>query len=290
MVPFEGQVETAYDYSPATRRLLHGRFTGRGAGPGNIAVTDLRVLDLNSGADRQLIAEENIAEAVWAPDGQNLAYVRATPTTYELRWLTALGEDRRLASDVAFTFSVSPSRDEVAFTRESRYNVEGQPGLYVVEVDSSQERLLSDTDRAGFGSISDRPIWSPDGTQILLLVSSQDVPTRILRAAADGASADFLTFTASLEPEISPSNLGNILLWHPDNRHLVGQIFPGMLGGEPRRIYLFELSPALDQIIAAEIIYEGEGELIGWDQPGITLWIRVPDNQLQRLSLIQRNS
>ena len=280
LVSFEDKVETVYDYSPGTQRLLHGRFTARGGGPGNIAVTDLQFLDLISGAGRQIIADENIGEAVWAPNGHNLAYAKATSTTYELHWLTEFGEDRMLASNVAFTFSVSPAGDRVAFTRESNYNVSGQPGLYIVDIGSGEEWSISEADRAGMGSISDRPIWSPDGSQILLPVTGESIPFRFLRAAVDGSSEAYLAISPSVAQDMGRSSLGTNLFWHPDNRHLIGQVFPDLFSSEPRRVFSFELDPSLEQMVSAGLIYEGEGELLGWAEPGVSIWIRRQVNDL----------
>jgi hypothetical protein len=280
LVSFEGQVETVYDYSPATQRLLHGRFTGRGAGPGNIAVSDLQFMELYSGLSRQIIPEENIAEAVWAPNGQNLAYVKATSSTYELHWLTEFGEDRLLARDVAFTFSISPNGDRIAFTRESNYNVAGQPGLFILDISSGEEWSISEVDREGTGSISDRPIWSMDGGQIILPVTGRFSPFGFVRAAADGSSDTFLAISPSVQEKFGRGSLGTNLLWHPDNRHLIGQVFSDMFGSEPRRIFSFELDDALERIVSADLIYEGEGELVGWAEPGASIWIRRQYNDL----------
>lgn len=273
LITFDGQIETAYDYSPSTQRLLHGKFTGLGAGPGNVAVTDLQFLDLKNGMNRQIIPEENIVEAVWAPDGKHLAYVKSTSTTYELHWMSELGEDRLLASDVAFTFSVSPSGDRVAFTRESNYNINGQPGLYVVDIASGEEWSISDFDREGTGSISDRPIWNSDGSQIILPAAGILSQPGFVRAAVEGSRDNILNLTPSIQEVIGRGSIGANLLWHPDNRHLIGQVYPDMLGSDPNRIFLFELDPALEQLISAELILEGEGELVGWAEPGVSIWV-----------------
>jgi hypothetical protein len=285
LIPLHDQVEVAYDYSTATNRLLHGHFSGRGAGPGNIAVTDLQFLDLDNSENRQIVAVENIAEAVWAPNGQDIAYVRATSRAYELHWLAGFQEDRLLANEVAFTLSVSPAGDKVAFTRESNLNPRSQPGLYVVDTNTGEERIISEVDRAGRGSVADRPIWSPDGTQILLPVAGETLPHRFLRASVDGSSAAYLEISPSVEGQMAGGTLGGIILWHPDNRRLVGQVFPDVFGPEPRRIFSFELDPSLGQMVSAGLIFEGEGELVGWAEPGESIWIRSQSNELALVPL-----
>ena len=125
----------------------------------------------------------------------------ATDSTYELRWRGPNGEDTLLASDVAFTFSISPNGDKVAFTRESNYDLPGQPGLYVVDVASGEEQMLSDVDRAGSGSIEDKPAWSPSGQHVLLPTYGTTGGPGLLRSALDGSDTVTLQFDPSLAEE-----------------------------------------------------------------------------------------
>jgi putative lipoprotein len=133
------EINYFFGYAPATGRVLYDSpLPVMGGGPSQISVGDLWSLDVATGEAQPLINEQTVVEAEWAPDGEHFVYVLATDTTYELRWRGLDGEDKLLASDVAFTFSVSPRGDKVAFTRESNYGLPGQPGLYVVDVTTAE--------------------------------------------------------------------------------------------------------------------------------------------------------
>ncbi len=157
-----------FDHSPQTGRLLHpSRFPTRGGGPANLSVGDLWIYNIASQTDELIFQEENVVEAMWAPDGQGFVYLKATETSYELRYHTAQGEDWLVVEGAAPVFSVSPDGQWVAFTRETGYQV-GEPGLYVVPVSGGEARKISSVDRQGAGSIADIPLWSPDSRFILL--------------------------------------------------------------------------------------------------------------------------
>lgn len=275
----------SYDATAATGRLLYAtKFPDHGAGPGNLSVGDLWWADVRTGETRPILQEEVVVKAFWAPNGQDFAYVRATPETYELRWHTAAGEDRLLAKDVAITFSVSPAGDQVAFTRESRYNVPGTPGFYVVDIASGQERQISDADRAGVGGLTDVPIWSMDGKHIVLPVSSQQFNALVI-ADTDGSRSAQL----SLSPEaaaVIDTNLLVVSFWHPDGAHLVGSLLPGM-GGRPGEVLLLSLNPGLDTIVSADVLAGEDSLAVSWDKPGASLWIRIPDNILKNVPVNQ---
>jgi hypothetical protein len=122
-----------YDFNPVNSKVLYAsHFTFSGAGPGNLAVSDLWMADYPSGSEAMLIETDSVVEALWAPDGSGFFYIGATPETYELRFRALSGEDRLLARDVAPTWNVSPPGNYVAFTRETGYNLPGAPGLFII--------------------------------------------------------------------------------------------------------------------------------------------------------------
>lgn len=272
-----------YDASEATGRLLYSSVaTDDGAGPGNVAVGNLGWLDIRSGQIRPVRADAAIVEAVWAPDGQSFAYVLATPETYELHWFTATGEDQLLAKDVAFTFSVSPSGDQVAFTRETGYNLNVTPGLYVVDVATGQERPVSTVDRAGSGSISDQPVWSPDGRHILLPATVEGNSSYVM-VSTDGSGSTPL----KVAPEVSAAVKNDLLsfsLWYPDGLHLVGSSFSGM-GGGPNRLVVFGLNETMDTVVSVVVLREDNSVAVAWDEPGVSVWARTPDGLLESVPL-----
>ncbi|HXF64155.1 MAG TPA: serine hydrolase [Caldilineaceae bacterium] len=284
------QVEVAaeiglfFDYAPATDRILYGsRFPAEGAGPGHVAVSDLWVLEMDRGQTEPILPEREVVEALWAPDGQSFAYVRATEETYELRWRTLDGEDRLLAADVAFTFSVSPGGEQVAFTRESGYGVGSEPGLYVVEVASGEERRLSDTDREGNGSIDDRPVWSPDGDYLILPATGPDGDWILLLAAVDGSGDTPIEFDPALATEewynLTPYNL----FW-PETTHLIGTVLygPGMTTGDELQTVHYRLNDSLDTIVEGSVI--AEGMLVAVDRASGLAWVQA-GGELQAIPL-----
>jgi heat shock protein HslJ len=291
-IPIE--IGVYYDYAPATNRILYGTlFPTQGAGPGMVSVTDLWAFNVESGQTEPIFEDEVIVEAEWAPDGEQLVYVLATDTTYELRWRMLDGVDKLLASEVAFTFSISPNGDQVAFTRESNYEVGGQPGLYVVDVATGEETMLSDIDRAGSGSIEDKPIWSPTGEYVLLSTWGVDPDPELLRATVDNSGVDNseegsdtipLEFDRSLSGEEWYEMVTYSAFWFEETK-IVGNALlygPGSpMGGEPT-VILYELNETFDTIAAGAII--AEGQLVGWDVPGASVWVQV-ETEMQNVLL-----
>lgn len=268
-------LEYFFDYAPESGRVLYTTpLPLLGAGPGQISVHDLWVLDMASGQSQPIFSDQTIVEAMWAPDGEHLAYVLATGDTYELHWRALSGEDKLLASDVAFTFSVSPQGDKVAFTRESNYNTAGQPGLYVVDVASGEEQMLADADRAGSGSIEDKPVWSPSGQYMLLPTFGTTAGPGLLRIAADGSEAMALQFDPALSGEewygTEPFNP----YWIDETQFIASAFGPNGMQGGDSALVLYQLNDALDTIVAGEVITD-QGSFVAVDVPGSSVWVQV---------------
>jgi hypothetical protein len=273
-----------YGYSPSTDRILFAQtFSTHGAGPGPISVSDLAILDLGTG-EVQVLLPDNVVEALWAPNGIDLAYILATPTTFELHWRNAAGDDRILARDVTFSWAISPAGDAVAFTRESRYALTIEPGLYVVGVDDGVEVKVSDADAQGYGSISDQPTWSPDSAWVALAIWASD-PTRVSLARADGSGAVDLQVDPALDGEWWATAALASFLWHPDGEHLVAApaVSQTEMGG-PVPLVLYTLDVETGMLSEGRLIAE-VGSLIGWDVPGQSLWVASIDGMPERLAL-----
>jgi len=258
------------DYAPTTNQLLYAtHWPDHGAGPGGLSAIDLWGFDVETTDVWPVVPDELVIDARWGPDGQSIAYIIATPTTYQLRWRAASGDDRLLAEDVPHTLSVSPDGEWVAFTRETSYEVGGTPGVYAVSLLNGEEILLSDVDRGGWGSITDEIVWSWDSDHILLPVQDQ-----LLRAAADGSSSTTLTIDERLARE--PWYLGQFqkVLWLPDGQRVVVTVNfggPG-LGPVGTATVVLELDAALETVVAAATVAD-DGGLLGWDLPGQSVWI-----------------
>ena len=276
LVDLPVDVAYAYGYSSATGQLLYSSPSeSTGGGPSQIAVNDLWLLDVASGETQAIFNDLVVVEADLAPDGEHFAYVLATESTYELHWRDLDGADTLLASDVAFTFSVSPDGDKVAFTRESNYGPPGVPGLYVVDVATGEEVMIADADRAGTGSIDDKPVWSPASQYVLLPTYGNMPAPGLVSAAVDGSGAMMLDFAAELADEAWYQTMLSKPFWIFDTQILAAAA-PGSMnlqaGGE-LSVYLFELNDTADTIVAGALI--SDGTLVGWDVPGESIWVQV---------------
>jgi len=274
-------VGSFYGFSPATNRMLHATvFSDHGAGPDTIAVSDLAIYDLTTGAS-QVLLTDNVVEALWAPNGRDLAYILATPETYELRWWTEAGDDRLLARDVTFNWSITPSGEAIAFTRESRYSPTQDPGLYVVRLANAAEVKVSVADAQGFGSVSDQPIWSPDSAWVTIATAEPSLSL----ARADGSGAIDLQIDPALESQWWATAAIPSFLWFPDGEHIVAApaASQGELGGPtPLVVYELDLERSMLQggILVAQI-----GALVGWDVPGQSVWVTSFEGVPERIRL-----
>jgi hypothetical protein len=242
---------------------------GYGAGPGNVAVSDLTILDLDSGTFRTLIADGAV-EALYAPSGIELAYILATPSTYELHWRDADGSDRLLASDVSFTWSIAPSGQAVAFTRESGYGLSVDPGLFVASVDAAEVIRVSAVDKAGSGSTADVPVWSPDSAQILLADWGSGPAAELIFANADGSGDDGL----AIDPALASNGWATIaiptILWAPDGETLV--VSPAACAEPygPSPVVRYHLDRRASLLRQGALLAEA-GTPIAWENPGESL-------------------
>ncbi|MFN2274571.1 MAG: TolB family protein [Anaerolineales bacterium] len=263
-----------FGYAPASNRILMAAHWGdHGAGPGNVSVSDLSILDLNSGQVTTLLPD-NIVEAQFAPDGEAIAYILATPSTYELHWRDGEGSDRILASDVTFTWAISPDGGAVAFTRETGYELDIIPGLYVVQVASGQEIQLSNIDKSGTGSTADLPFWSPDSSQVIL--SHYGGPgARLVWARSDGRAA--FDLGVETEPDVIRTDLAiPFLLWYPDSEHLLrvesAEVGEDPMSVGPYPIVRYRLDPASMALVEPTPVGE-TFNVIDWAVPGYSVWV-----------------
>jgi TolB protein len=94
----------------------------------------------------------------------------------------------------------SPDGTRIAFASKFRAESEGIPEIYVIDVNSSNLRRLTDTPAA-----EGKPSWSPDGTK-LVFVSRRAGNWEIYTMNADGTDPQRLTHTPQSEgaPSWSP--------------------------------------------------------------------------------------
>ncbi len=262
-----------YGYSPTTDRILYAReFAGHGAGPGNVSVSDLAIYDVAENVVTVLF-EDNVVEALWAPNGVDLAYILATPTGYELHGRGGDGADRLLVRNVSFTWSFSPGGERIAFTRESGYRSAGTPGLYVVDLDTLTEIRISEVDKSGSGGIADAPLWSLDGRFVLLSHWGGPDEPRLVLARADGGGEVRLSLDPSLGGEWWYTPVIPRLLWFPDGAHLLGVPEASQESPDgPYALVRFRLDADAGLLRDGEVMGE-VGGLIGWEVLGRSVWV-----------------
>jgi hypothetical protein len=264
-----------YGYTATTNRILMAAQWGdHGAGPGNVSVSDLSILDLNTGQVSTLISD-NVVEAQWAPGGDAIAYILATSETYELHWRTSDGADRVFAHDVTFTWSISPTGGAVAFTRETGYELDMAPGFYIVQVATGEEMKLSDVDKSGTGSTADFPYWSFDGNQVILSHYGGPPPARVVWARVDGSEVHdlgLLTETGEIQWDLTLP----FLLWDPDGEHLYTNpdafYGEGEMGGASPLIR-YRLERTNYTLVEPETMGTF-WQIIDWAVPGYSLWVQ----------------
>ncbi len=274
-----------YGYSPSSDQVLYARsFAGHGAGPGNVSVSDLAIYHVTANQVTVLF-EDDVVEALWAPNGTDLAYILATSAGYELHWRRPGGEDRLLARDVSFSWSFSPLGDRIAFTRESGYRSPGAPGLYVVDVETGTEVRVSAVDKSGTGGIADAPSWSLDGQWVLLSHWGGPDEPQLVLARADGSGEVRLSLDPSLQEQWWYTPVVPRLLWFPDGEHLLGvpEAPRESLGG-PFALVRFRLDGDQALLTEGEMVAE-VGGLIGWEVPGSSVWVMSRDGVPDLLDL-----
>ncbi|MGH2536059.1 MAG: hypothetical protein ACRDHL_01555 [Candidatus Promineifilaceae bacterium] len=299
-IPISGAVWGG-DYHLATNRFLYWDYSNTtGSGPANLSAGPLHLVDFAAGTDETLI-DGPVVRAGWAPDGLAFAYILATPESYELHYRDPAGADRALAADVPHTFSISPNGARIAFTRESNYELETAPGVYVVEIATGAESQVSQVDRAGFGGVSAGwlPIWAPEGGSFILRAFGQP-PQVFVYAAADGSWSHAIqqeALLAAFEAQVGgPPAGGASEVWCLSDElalyatnQLVTTVGPcsteGPGFGPASHLAVFELDPASGQIAASRSLAmertEEQGiQLAGWNAPGESVFAVLADQVL----------
>jgi Tol biopolymer transport system component len=272
-----------YSYSHVTDQIAYAQtFADHGAGPGNLAVSDLSLLNVTTG-EVTPIYPDDVIEALWSPDGTRLAYILATSTTYELRVREPDGSDRLLASDVSLTWGFSPSGDMIAFTRESGYETPGTPGLYVVSLASGTEIQVSDVDKSGTGSIDDRPFWTQYGQFVTLCHYGGPSAPRVVLAAADGSDSWDITVDESLSANWWYTPSITAVLWYPDGERALALPGASQEMGGPPPLVLFSYDRATHTFVEGTEIGT-VNTIIGWDIPGESFWVVAAGGDVERMS------
>ncbi len=274
-----------YDYNSVNGKILYAsHFATIGAGPGNLAVSDLWMVDYPSGAPMALIPTDSVVEALWAPDGLGFVYIGATPTTYELRYRSLTGEDRLLASNVV--------ADLGRLSERVSGRLHAGDGLRSPRRSWTVRRF--DRRRAG-----DRWCLPPIGTapgasriarrgpptnRVLALPNYGYAPGNLVIAAADGSLDATLGFTPELAADPVLGSYPQAVLWHPDGQQLVGvsNYAEGM--GGPWALVLYQLGDDGHTVVSGARLGTGLS-LIDWNVPGQSVYVVDENNQVVLMSL-----
>jgi TolB protein len=143
----------------------------------------------------------------WSPDGRKIGFVARSGTGHGqgIYVMNADGSGIKQLAEFSSTSehvlaAWSPKGDMIAFASKFSAESHGIPEIYVIDVDSSNLRRLTDTPAA-----EGHPSWSPDGTT-LVFASRRAGNWEIYTMNADGTEPQRLTHTPQSEaaPSWSP--------------------------------------------------------------------------------------
>lgn len=272
-----------YDFLPATNQVLVGLSDWVGAGPADMASTDLWLgtdpVDLSL---QPLVYDSVVSEAQISPDGLRVAYVAATDTTYELRLLDLnSGNNELLAVDVAPDFSFSPDGRYIGFVRSAEWTLVGEGlGLYIISLETRIEHAVP-LEAAGLMEVQSPLFWTPDSETIVILARYATEGNPIWELAVvspenGGRSTISIAPDAvgSYDADMLDLNLVTPLAWDVEGDYFLANAITGFMTADMTFwILKYNLEPALGAIRSIDVVAE-QAEFIGWDVPGESVWVR----------------
>ena len=193
-----------------------------------------------------------------SPDGRYLCFWDWETEDLAIRDLQT-GRNHRLTNERASWAGQpawSPDGKQVAFAWHIGSGAESAIELKVVGLDSGKPRVLSHYDRSG-GEGLEVLAWSPDGSQILALVSRGDGPHQMVLVSPTDGSTRVLT---DVRREVDTTTAR----FSPDSRYIAYDFLPDETSPE-RDIYLM----SVDTGKATPLIqHPADDYLLGWSQDG----------------------
>jgi Tol biopolymer transport system component len=141
--------EFGFAWSPDGREIAYG------------SDSDLRAVDVATGAIRNVVATSGASNLAWSPDGSKIAFMRFADEV----WLVdrdGSGLHRLVQAELVGAPKWSPESDRIAVSIDENYPEEPSRILLVDVVTGTSHGLTSPE----FGEGSDSPSWSPDGSRI----------------------------------------------------------------------------------------------------------------------------
>ncbi len=176
-----------------------------------IGISELYVMDVQSGAVRRVGPPHPGLQVSWSPDSSQLVFTARVGNDDEVFVVNADGEDLRQLTDNDFADSFpvwSPDGNRIAFMSFA----DNQLDLYTMNTDGSDVRRITN-DRAQ----DLNPVWSPDSTR-LAFVSDRDAPMNSEYYVVDVRTGDITRLTTG--GAAVGDQFGSNIAWSPDGTQL----------------------------------------------------------------------
>ena len=184
----EGNFQTPVSWSPDGKSIAYASLR---RGKHGSLLNDLYIIDVESGRSERITHSRRAGYPQFAPDANRLYYVVNEGGTGNIFFRELEdGQESRLTSyrgDVQLgRLSVHPEGTHLAF---ARFEADGSRYLVVLDVDSGDERKLTDA------AFDDRyPLWSPDGKLLAYTSLRDQVPNLfVIDPFAENASEERIT-------------------------------------------------------------------------------------------------
>jgi len=277
-----------WGYSPESALLAYSSEFFHGSNPDSlegIPISDLWVYDYKTKEAEQWL-DNNVAFAVWAPDGEHITAAVFDPGTGQLNlaFVNNLGEIEIIAECASINYSWSPKGDALAMVvRSDSYtgiNL-GCSGTYIVNFPEGLDVTSSKIQRiSGLGNDpkvrewpGDRPMWALDQNALIY----PGAPMWVI--PLDGNKA----FTPIAEGRTPSHDLSTTVLniWSPELRQMIGtnEVGRSSTGG----VWVYQLSEDLQRIERyyrlgdKPIVDNSDIDLVAWWEYGKSILVMDGD-------------